>query len=160
MLERQRLHSLCWDGHRTRGHTMPMLWINTICCGNLPASQQLAVEPGGIVSPLLPTAGLLITLPSQGTATLALFLGVSAAHRKRKPEVPRCDERGNKGTPVGGTSAIKKGRGEKARGDCLGTEYSDSRRSFEHVSPRPPWPRILEHVYKKAMREVPIAPVR
>jgi len=54
----------------------------------------------------------------------------------------------------------KKGREDKARGDSPGTEYSDSGRSSEHVSPRPPWPRILEHVYKKAMRDLPIAPVR
>src|SRR5919202_2127227 len=158
MLERQRLHSLCWDGHRTRGHTMPMLWINTICCGNLPASQQLAVEPGGIVSPLLPTAGLLITLTPQGTATLALFLGVSAAHRKRKPEVPRCDERGNKGTPVGGTSAIKKGGvGRKA---MLGNSPVWEEENCLSSATHPLWPRTLKHVYKKAMRNLLIVPVR
>jgi hypothetical protein len=99
-------------------------------------------------------AGLLVTLPAQGAATLDLFVGVSMAQRKRKPEVPNgCHAIG------GGTSAIKRGRGEKARGDYLGTEYSDSGRSSEHVSSRTPRPQILEHVYKKAMRDLPMAPV-
>ena len=70
------------------------------------------------------------------------------------------DERGKNATPVGGTSAIKRGCGEKARGVYPGTEYTDSGRSSEHISSRTPWAQILEHVYKKAMRDLPVAPVR
>ena len=68
------------------------------------------------------------------------------AKKARGPGVvKRCERKLGDESSFGGTSA-KKGRGEKGGPNSLG-------RTSEHLSPRTPWPRILEHVYKRAMRE-------
>ena len=57
----------------------------------------------------------------------------------------------------GGTSAIKGGVG---RMETLGNRSVWEEETYLSSATHPLWPRILKHVYKKAMRDLPIAPVR
>jgi hypothetical protein len=53
----------------------------------------------------------------------------------------------------------KRGRGEKGNvGWSNRSGWNEG--TYLSAATHPLWPHILEHVYKKAMRELPIAPVR
>ena len=63
-----------------------------------------------------------------------------------------------KRSSISGTSAIKKGAwGEKA---MLGNSPVWEEENCISSATHPLWPRTLKHVYKKAMRNLLIVPVR